>query len=131
MTGDSAVFLMLDRETRLPLDVFHPVDHPEFRKNEYIIDLQERMQSVRELFRAWQTGTRVEEGVVPLFNVGDRVWLKSSFRGNVQSYKLNLWIIRYQMYEMEKGEKETIQHEGWIKLYVAEDKPVSEVGSRH
>ena len=64
-----------------PLDVFHPVDHPVFMENEYIIGLQERMQRTRKLMRARQTRARAEEGVVPLFKVGDRVRLKPFFKG--------------------------------------------------
>ena len=69
--------------------------------------------------------------IKPIYQPGDQVWLKSYFKGKGKGAKLKpkfigpyrvLRALRYQVYEVERGGRKTLKHEGRIKMYyVRED----------
>ena len=73
---------MLGRETRLPPDLIHPSPpDAQIVEEEYVNQLQERMQTAGERLRAQhQLLPRSDEEELPMFAVDDRVWLKSFYK---------------------------------------------------
>jgi len=72
------------------------------------------------------------EDVEPLFKVGDKVWLKSFYKGRSRGAKLQpkyvgtytvTKILPFQTYEMKRQGRKSVQHEGRIKLVVGDVVP--------
>ena len=131
VTGETANMLLMGREARLPPNIHHPVEMPEFTTDEYIVQLKERLDAVRGKLRQMQ-GPREMPDVDPIYKPGDQVWLKSYFKGRGKGAKLQpkfigpyrvLRALPYQVYEVERGGRKTLQHEGRIKMYYASEDP--------
>ena len=127
VTGETANMLLMGREARLPPNIHHPVELPEYTTDEYIAQLKERLDTVRERLRRTQ-GPREMADIEPIYRPGDQVWLKSYFKGKGKGAKLQpkfigpyrvLRALPYQVYEVERGGRKTLQHEGRIKMYYA------------
>ena len=127
ITGESANYLMLGRETRLPPDILHPVSSPSYTEVEYVQDLQKRLQLAGAKLREQQQQTPWTDDLdEPRFTPGDKVWLKSYYKGKGRGAKLlpkyvgPYEIVRclpHQVYEMSRHGRTSIQHEGRIKAY--------------
>ena len=72
--------LLMGREARLPPNVNHPVELPEYTTDEYITQLKERLDVVREKLRQSQ-GPREMPDIGPIYQPGDQVWLKFYYKG--------------------------------------------------
>ena len=48
VTGETANMLLMGREARLPPNVNHPAELPEYTSDEYITQLKDRLDVVRE-----------------------------------------------------------------------------------
>lgn len=131
-TGETANFLMLGREVRLPADLLHEITNQESQPAEkYAQQLQNRLQAAHQLLRSKQIQARVEDSEEPpLFKIGDLVWLKSHQRkrGMAQARKLQpkfigpykvIEVLSYNTYRLSRDGKETIEHEGRIKLHIS------------
>jgi len=129
ITGESPNYMMLGRETRLPKDLLVPrpnaLDVP---VEEYVTNLQSNMTQVGNRLREQQGGDpKTEESEEPSkFKEGDKVWLKSFFKGHGRGSKLQpkyvgpytvTAALPYQTYEVERNGKTSVQHEGRIRYY--------------
>ena len=138
ITGESANFLMLGREIRLPSLITHEVtnDEPNFTST-YAQELTYRLKKAHELLRSQQGQARLQDSKEPgLFKNGDYVWLRSYQNLRAKAKKLNqkfvgpylvVEALPYHTYRLSRNGKETIHHEGRIKLHVSADKATSEV----
>ena len=138
VTGETANFLMLGREVRLPSTVTHDIteDGIEFT-SEFAQALQGRMKQAHILLRKQQLEARVDDSEEPsLFKAGDSVWLKSYKVPRGKSAKLQAKFVGpylivealpYHTYRLRRNGKDTIQHEGRIKLHYSEETPVQAI----
>lgn len=127
VTQETANYLMLGRETRLPPDLLHPTELPEFIESDYAIELQNRLQEVgRQLRERQRKQPRQDTEAPTLYKPGDEVWLKSYYKGTGRGAKLQpkyvgpykvIRALPYQAYEVERRNRRSIQHEGRIRLY--------------
>ena len=132
VTGETANYLMLGRETRLPPDVISSCKFDEqLPEEEFAAQLQKRMQMVGERLREHQKEEpRVDDCEEPAkFRVDDKVWLKSFYKPGGRGTKLLpkyvgpytiTAVLPYQTYRMTRNGKTSVQHEGRIRLYVGE-----------
>ena len=131
-TGETANYLMLGREIRLPAGLLHEVRVAESQSPEaYAAALQERLQTAHALLRDKQLQLRTSDTEEPpLFKAGDLVWLKSyqHKKGMARARKLQpkfigpykiTEVLPYHTYRLSRNGKETVEHEGRIKLHVA------------
>lgn len=133
ITGETANYLMLGRETRLP-DALVIADDvgEELEVSEYAYALERRMKAAHQILLNKQQDIRMEiTEEVPLYSEGDQVWLKSYYKKRGENAKLQpkyigpytiIELLPHHTYRMEKGGKRSVQHEARIKLHV----PVSE-----
>ena len=49
--GKTANILLMGGEARLPSNIHHPVETPEYTTDEYIVQLKERLDAIREKLR--------------------------------------------------------------------------------
>ena len=78
MTGETANFMMFGRELSLPEDLLAEQNLPLQTREDYVIDLVERLQAAHDFVRERQAEIRAEDSQAPpLFAVGDLVWLKA------------------------------------------------------
>ena len=89
-TGETANFMMLGRDTRLPEHLMYgPAAGGNSFRESYAAELANRMEAAHDKLRAQQlrirTGDRQEE---PLFQVGQLVWLRTKRFSKGQSHKL-------------------------------------------
>ena len=139
-TGETPNALMLGRETRLPHDLL--LNYPtglECSEDDYVLHLQKNLQTAHERLREQQSVTpRTPDSEEPSkFTKGDRVWLKSYFKGVGRGAKLKpkyvgpyliTKALPFQTYEMQRNGRLTTQHEGRIKLYLSpSDEVLSQV----
>ena len=130
-TGETANYLMLGREVRLPASLLHEItSHETQSADSYALQLQNRLKKAHELLRNKQLQNRVEDSEEPpLFKIGDLVWLKSHQRrkGMAQARKLQpkfigpykiIEALPYHTYRLSRDGKETVEHEGRIKLHI-------------
>jgi hypothetical protein len=130
-TGETANYMMMGREVRLPDDLYHQATRAESQTTDsYAAELQERLAQAHELVRSKQLTVRVEGTEEPnLFKEGDWVWLKSKqkAKGMANARKLQPKFIGpfkiveslpYHTYRVSRDGKTTIEHEGRIKLHV-------------
>ena len=129
VTGETPNFLMLGRETKLPgALVLGTPSHEEPTVTDYAIGLKDRMTDAGDRLRAQQYDIRQEESGEPsLFMVGDLVWLKSFHKKKGVNPKLSpkyqgpyeiVEVLAYHTYRVRRDGKDSIQHEGRIKLHV-------------
>ena len=134
ITGETANYMMLGRETRLPPDIHHPVSPLEYTEDAYIQELQERLQEAGEKLRQQQTAKlRTEDHEdPPQYAPGDLVWLKSYFKGRGRGTKLQpkyvgpYEVVRslpHQVYKLKRNGQTSVQHEGRIWAYAAPGDP--------
>jgi len=138
ITGETANFLMLGREVRLPTHVTHDVTlDNQTATSEYAQGLIARMRLAHDLLRNRQRLTRVEDSEEPpLFKEGDSVWLRSYHRKKGKCAKLELKFVGpyvvvealpYHTYRLRRNDRETVQHEGRIKLHFQSDRPSGQI----
>ena len=131
-TGETANYLMLGRELRLPNALLHEVRIAESQSPEaYAAALQERLHTAHQLLRERQLRVRTTDTEEPpLFKAGDLVWLKSyqHKKGMAKARKLQpkfigpykiIEVLPYHTYRLSKNGKESVEYEGRIKLHVA------------
>ena len=70
VTGEMANMLQMGREARLPPNVNHPVELPEYATDEYIAQLKERLDVVREKLRQ-SPGPREMPDIGSIYQPGD------------------------------------------------------------
>jgi transposase InsO family protein len=128
ITGETANFMMLGREVRLPESLTCPeVLEEEQTVIEYVENLQKRMKLACKKLRGQQDQRMRMDGSEepPVYMVGDLVWLKSFYKQKGKSKKLMpkyigpytiLETLPHHTYRMERNGKISIQHEGRIKL---------------
>ena len=138
ITGETANFLMLGREVRLPSTVTHDVTEDGLAFiSEYAKNLAEKMTQAHDMLRKQQISARVEDTEEPsLFKAGDAVWLKSYRLNKGKSSKLQAKFVGpylvvealpYHTYRLRRNGKDTIQHEGRIKLHYSESTPIESI----
>ena len=85
------------------------------------------MQVAGQILRDRQNKVPRAEDVEPLFKVGDKVWLKSFYKGRGRGTKLQPKYVEpytitktlpFQTYKIERQGRKSVQHEGRIKLVV-------------
>ena len=128
ITGETANYLMLGREVRLPESLTCPeVLDEETDLHQHAEDLKKRMETAHQkIVQQQQDVLRTEASEEPpLYLVGDSVWLKSFYKRKGKSQKLMpkyvgpysiIEVLPHHTYRMERNGKYSIQHEGRIKL---------------
>ena len=128
-TLETPNYLLTGRELRLPdsLALEEPYEQP-MLYTEFATELQQRMEEAGEKLRGQQFAIRQEEGDEPcLYMKGDLVWLKSHMKKKGENPKLApkyvgiyeiVEVLPYHTYRVRKDGKESVQHEGRIKLHV-------------
>lgn len=130
VTGETANYLMLGHETRLPDQLLTILDEDGVKPvSTYAAELEARLRDVGERLRAQQIQVRQEDTDDPsLYLPGDVVWLRSYYRKKGVNPKLSAKyvgpytikeVLPYHTYKVEKDGKTTIQHEARIRLHVA------------
>ena len=143
VTKETANYMMLGRETNLP-DSLLTAQPPQavYSEEDYVSQLQNKMAQVGRRLREEQWALRTPDSEEPAtYQAGEKVWLKSYFSGKGKGAKLQAKyvgpytitkVLPYQTYEMESKGKRSIQHEGRIRLHVAEkDKEASSEEDSH
>ena len=89
-TAETANYLMMGREVRLPEHLAHlETLDGEGTVTQYAAAFKERLRSVREPLRAQQTEVRIANAEEPsLYTTGDQVWLKSYYKKRGHCAKL-------------------------------------------
>ena len=114
----TANMLLMGREARLPPNVNHPVELPEYTTDEYITQLKERLDAVREKLRQSQ-GPREMPDIGSIYQPPTRSGSNLTTREKGKVPSLVLRALLYQVYEVERGGRKILQHEGRIKAYYA------------
>ena len=111
--------LQMGREARLQPNIHYSVELPEYTTDECIAQWKERLDTIRERLRRTK-GLREIADVERIYQPGDKVWLKSYFKSKGKGAKLQpkfidryrvLRVFPYQVYEVEKRDRKTLQHE--------------------
>ena len=89
-TGETANFMMLERETRLPEHLMYgPAAGKTTFRDSYAVELACRMETAHDKLRAQQlqlrTGDRQEE---PSFKTGQLVWLRTKWFSKGRSHEI-------------------------------------------
>lgn len=128
MTKETANFLMLGRELRLPDQLQYPTPLSENTPvHQYVQDMQEKLHTTHELLREMQKKIKNEdEDEPPLFATGELVWLlnKRKRRGHnsklvpkfLGPYKV-LEVYPNHTYKISRHGQESIQNESRLKPY--------------
>ena len=127
-TGESANFLMLGRELRLPDQLLHGVpDLYEVPTQQHAQNTQARLTVAHELLRTQQRKIRTEDSEAPLlFKPGDRVWMLNKRRKKGVKPKLQIKFVGpYKVvqsypnhsYRIELNGQESVQHESRLKIF--------------
>lgn len=128
-TGETANYLMLGRETRLPDQIVYGTSDSEpTTTQQYALDLLERLQEAHDKLRQQQLEIRTEDTEEPpLYEVGDLVGLVRKRRRQGQSEKLcPKFVGPYRVievrpnhtYKLERNGQESIQNESRLKPFV-------------
>jgi len=127
-TGDPN-FLMLGRETRVPEHLTYHVPTPESSVHEYVGKLIETMGKAHDALRAQQWQIRMKDSEeLPLYQVGDWVWMVSYRRRRGQSAKLQpkfvgpycvVEVLPNYTYRVERSGQTSVQSEQRLKPYHA------------
>jgi hypothetical protein len=127
-TGETANFIMLGREVRLPDQLLQPTPPPE-RPNQYVVDLHERLSAAHQAIRDKQMKIRNEDDdEPPIFSPGDWVWMKNKRKKRGQCVKLQpKFVGPYKVetafenhtYLLSRGEQRSVQNESRLKAYTA------------
>ena len=131
-TGETANYVMLGREVRLPDQLILPTQPPE-QPNQYVLDLHERLAAAHQAIRDKQMQVRSEDSEEPpLFSPGDWVWMQSKRKRKGQCTKLQVKFVgpyqvkeafRNHTYKLTRDGQETIQNEGRLKAYIPSQGP--------
>ena len=129
ITGETPNYLNLGREVRLPDSMI--LQEPLAEKtvtNDYAMSIQKRMEEAGQRLREQQYEVRMEYTEEPyLYTTGDHVWLISHQKKKGENPKLSpkyvgpyeiTEVLPYHTYRVKRGGKETIQHEGRMRLHV-------------
>ena len=115
----------MGQKARLPPNINHPVELPEYTTDKYTVQLKEWLNALRKNLRQSQ-GLIEMPNINPIYQPGDQVWLKSYLKEKGRGVKLQpkfigpyrvLRALPYQVYEVEWGSWKTLQHEERIKVY--------------
>ena len=137
ITGETANYLMLGREVRLPEQLLHGTDNgANVSREEYAADLEERMREAHEVLRESQLQTRVQDSdEPPLYTVGDQVLMVSKRVRKGQSKKLQpKFVGPYTVtevwpnhtYRVQKGNQSSVENEVRLKLFRPSDEPAGQ-----
>ena len=134
-TGETANYLMLGREVKLPDQLVAPTPPPESR-DQYTVDLHERLQTAHQLVRTQQRDVRsTDSEEPPLFKVGDLVLLANKRRRKGQCPKLQpkyvgpytvLEAYPNHTYKIEQNGQTSVQNERRLKLHTASNCPAGQ-----
>ena len=127
-TNETANFLMLGRELRLPNQLINlPSPYEELPQHKYVAKIQERLQQAHETLREELIKVRQEDNEEPLlFQPGDLVWLENKRKKRGDNIKLlQKFIVPYNIigargnhtYLIEKLGQKSIQNECRLKFY--------------
>ena len=127
-TGETACFLNLGREVKLPDQLYLPESTTcPTLASEYAQTLQDRLYEAHTTLNKQQYNLRLDGMDEPnLFVEGDNVWMKNFQRKRGESAKLlpkrtGPWkvveALRYHTYRLERGGQETTQCEGRLRLH--------------
>jgi len=88
-TQETPNLLMIDQETRVPEHLTYHAPASESPVHEYVGRLIGRMEETHDALREKQRKVRIEDsGELPLYQVGDWVWMVSHHRHSGQLAKL-------------------------------------------
>ena len=114
-TGETANFMMLGRETRLPEHLMYgPAASGTTSRESYAAELSRRMETAHDKLRSQQlqlrTGDKQEE---PSFKTGQLVWLKTKRFSKGQSHKLQpRYTGPYEIKEAARNHTYVIEQDG-------------------
>ena len=127
VTQETPNFMMFGRELRLPDSLLPGAPSLEQTAQKYVDSLQQNLAEVGRRLREQQWSLRTDTSEEPpLYQVGDKVWLKSFYKPRGRGAKLQpkyvgpyniTAALPYQTYEMERNGETSVQHEGRIKRY--------------
>ena len=128
-TGETANFMMMGRELRLPDQLSEPVATDNQAIQPYVLELAGRLEETHEILRERQMKVRVEdEEEPPLFEVGDLVLLVNKRRRRGENPKLQpKYVGPYTVtkrhsnntYQVERQGQVSVQNEERLKPYIA------------
>ena len=128
VTGETANFMMLGRELRLPDQLqLHPPPTELAPQNSYCKELVERLETAHAALREQQRSVRQEDHEEPLlFSPGDMVWLENRRRRKGENPKLQAkfqgpyTVVRSwnnHTYQIERHGQASIQNECRLKAF--------------
>ena len=137
-TGETANFMMLGREVRLPEHLMYgPAASDTTSREKYAAELADRMEEAHDKLRGQQlqlrTGDRQEE---PSFKAGQLVWLKTKRFSRGQSHKLQPkftgpYVIkeaaRNHTYIIEQNGRQSREAESRLKAYNPAENPAGKI----
>jgi hypothetical protein len=137
LTGETANYLMLGREVRLPDQLLHGASPSGWVPREkYALDLQNSLAEAHDLVREKQIQIRDEDvSEPPLYKVGDLVLLLNKRCRRGQSKKLQpRYVGPYKVvevwpnhtYRVQKNTQSTVENEARLKLYTSSADPVGQ-----
>ncbi|XP_067930873.1 uncharacterized protein [Watersipora subatra] len=128
-TGETANFMMMGRELRLPDQLSVPVATDSRAIQPYVLELANQLEETYEILHERQMKVRIEdEEEPPLFEVGDLVLLVNKSRRRGENPKLQLkYLGPYtttkchpnNTYQVERQGQVSVQNEECLKPYVA------------
>ena len=137
-TGETANFMMLGRETRLPEHLMYgPAADRNSSRESYAADLANRMKAAHHKLRAqhlqMRAGDRQEE---PSFKAGQLVWLKTKRFSKGQNHKLQpkytgpyevKEAARNHTYVIEQNGRRSKEAESRLKAYHPAENPAGKI----
>jgi len=128
-TGETPNLLMLGRETQVPDHLTYHVPEQDSSVHEYASELVEQMKVAHEIMREKQWQVRNEDfEELPLYQVGDWVWMVNYRRRRGQAAKLQpkfvgpyavVQVMPNHTYKLERSGQVSIQNETHLKPYWA------------